>query len=359
MSTVKSIKGLYIDYGLSDKIKTEVKIGISFVEDKEYFIFFDPDNEIIHTISMGAGIALGDLIGGTEPVPGILSGDKIYDQITDVYETVIANIRSSKAKKIDTIVDNIASDFAPLITINLLNTQSFKNLLCLPLMAEVMSDVIRNGKNASFKKSEKVLRSLKKYRKPLQYFAEEVMLYSKNPDPRQAYINVDKDKIPSTVYSGTTKFVTLKSPSDERIYEAFIPDSFDDLISYMVSRYILNYHFYCCSNCKRYFAFVSDGVTKNCTRVLENPSYFKDIGKMCLDVGRLRSRNRELYSDKTQILFQRQYKATFARKKHGKISEDNFVKWSEQARTMRDKAISGDITYNDLEKWFKDNYLRE
>ncbi len=83
-----------------------------------------------------------------------------------------------------------------------------------------MSDVIRNGKNASFKKSEKVLRSLKKYRKPLQYFAEEVMLYSKNPDPRQAYMNVDKDTASFTldIYGHVSRKMQMKSAENMEKY---------------------------------------------------------------------------------------------------------------------------------------------
>ena len=93
--------------------------------------------------------------------------------------------------------------------------------------------------------------------------------------------------------------------------------------------------------------------------MIETARYTKDIGKTCFDVGRLRSHVRGLYSDETQVLYQRNYKATFARKKKGQVSEDHFAAWSEVARAMRDLCLAGEISYDELEKWFKDNYLRE
>ncbi|MBO4636760.1 MAG: hypothetical protein J5685_06400, partial [Clostridiales bacterium] len=151
----------------------------------------------------------------------------------------------------------------------------------------------------------------------------------------------------------------IRPDCDSGLFEAFIPDTYDDLISYLLNRYAISFHFYCCSNCRRYFAFKNETLTKNCHRIIETASYAKDIGKTCLAVGRLRSHSRGLYSDATQKLYQRNYKAAFSRKKNGSVAEESFTVWGEQARQMRDKCLAGDISYEELERWFRDNYLKE
>ena len=234
-----------------------------------------------------------------------------------------------------------------------------RNLLALPLIVEVISGIIKSGSKYNFKKSDKILASLKKYQKSLSYFAEEVMFYEKNSDPAIALSKIDWNKIPSFSYSGQTTLMLNSPYSEPKYVESFLPETFDDLISYLCSRYVQFSHFQCCSNCRRYFAFATDSKIKNCPRVIETARYTKDIGKTCFDVGRLRSHVRGLYSDETQVLYQRNYKATFARKKKGQVSEDHFAAWSEVARAMRDLCLAGEITYDELEKWFKDNYLRE
>ena len=222
-----------------------------------------------------------------------------------------------------------------------------------------MSGYIKDGKDYSFKKSDRILSALKKYQKSLAIFAEDVMLYEKNTDPAEALTRIDIGKIPSLSFSGYTTLINFNLGTEKRLTEAFIPDTFDDLISYLLNRYVLNYHFYCCANCRRYFAFSSNSMTKNCSRVIESAHYLKDIGRTCHEVGRLRAHTRGLYSDETQLLYQRNYKAAFARKKKGQISEENFTKWGEEARQMRDRCINGDISYDDLEQWFLNNYLKD
>ena len=185
------------------------------------------------------------------------------------------------------------------------------------------------------------------------------MFYDKNNEPAIALTKIDRNKLPSLSYSGLTSVMVNNPYSGPKYIETFVPDTFDDLISYLCNKYVQYYHFQCCSNCRRYFAFATDSKIKNCPRVIETARYEKDIGKTCFAVGHLRSHVRNLYSDETQILYQRNYKATFARKKKGQISEDHFAVWSEMARAMRDLCLSGEIAYEELEQWFKENYLRE
>ena len=348
-----------------EDIGTDLKVGVSFLNDREYFFVVGKDadgqyNNLSLCYSCNVGLSVGDLIGAVESVPGVMSSTEVMAAISEKYDE-IRNLVSGQKKHQNKVkmVNSIVLMSNDLFHNNVVDVPFNKNLLALPLFVEVMSGYIKDGKDYSFKKSDRILSALKKYQKSLAIFAEDVMLYEKNTDPAEALTQIDIGKIPSLSFSGYTTLINFNLGTEKRITEAFIPDTFDDLISYLLNRYVLNYHFYCCANCRRYFAFSSNSMTKNCTRVIESAHYLKDIGRTCHEVGRLRAHTRGLYSDETQLLYQRSYKAAFARKKKGQISEKNFTKWSEEARQMRDKCINGDISYDELEQWFMDNYLKE
>ena len=346
-----------------DQLGTDIRVGITMHDGQEIFFVTGkdengPDDLIPMSFTCGYGVAFGDLIGSVEPMDGIPDPEKTISSIEEIYEEIRSCVQSSRSKdKVDMINDIL------LISDRLFNSKvessDNRNLLVLPLVVEVISGIVKSGKKYNFKKSDKILASLKKYQKSLTLFAEDVMFYDKNNEPAIALTKIDRNKIPSLSYSGLTSVMVNNPYSGPKYIETFVPDTFDDLISYLCNRYVQYYHFQCCSNCRRYFAFATDSKIKNCPRVIETARYTKDIGKTCFDVGRLRSHVRGLYSDETQVLYQRNYKATFARKKKGQVSEDHFAAWSEVARAMRDLCLAGEISYDELEKWFKDNYLRE
>lgn len=349
-----------------DQIGTDLKVGASITEDKEYFFIIGKDgdgeyNVISYIYSCALGQSVGDLIGATEPIPGVPSSEDVlkeirgtYDQVASVFEEAGKN--GSKVQFINTI--ELMS--WELFEYKVVGMHAKKNLLALPLIVELINGALKDGANYSFKKSGKILASYPKYQKSIATFIEDVMLYPKNENPEVELTRKSLNRIPSLTYSGVTSLIRFPDSYPEtKFYEAFIPDTFDDLISFLLNRYIFNFHFYCCANCRRYFAFRTDTTTKNCSRVIESAHYLKDIGRTCKDVGRLRAHVRGLYSNETQVLYQRNYKATFARKTKGKISEEHFLKWGEKAREMRDKCLAGEISYDELEKWFYDNYLRE
>lgn len=348
-----------------DQIGADPKVGVSIEGDKEYYFITSKDSNgeyrrSLNIYSCEAGAAVGDLIGSTDPIPGIPTAEKVISSYEETYLGIKRWIQSLNEELDRTKLVNSVFLMSGKVLYGRVTDQPFeKNLLALPLFVEVISGCVKYGIEYNFKNSDKILSSLRKYQKLLSVFAKEVMLYDKNSDPAVTLTRIDHTRIPKVSYSGCTTLICNDLDSQSRLTEAFIPDTFDDLISYLVNRYSLNYHFYCCANCRRYFAFRTDTKNKSCTRVIESAHYFKDIGRTCRDVGRLRSHVRGLYSNETHALYQRNYKATFARKMKGKISEEHFAAWSRKARRMRDKCLNGIISYDELEQWFFDHYLRE
>lgn len=350
-----------------DQIGNDLKVGVSISEDKEFFFLIGKDSTGAYSIisqvyTCNLGESVGDLVGAVEHIPGVPEATEVFSEIKGKLiemQTLFRSLpqRVNRAKLMNTILF-FSRDLFEYRTDG---ATTKKNLLALPLIVEIMNGAQKDGSGYNFKKCDKLLASMKKYQKTIATFSEDILLYPDVKNPKKVVMKNGVDhRYPSIDYSGLTTVIQLPvEHSQHDVYEAFIPDSFDDLIAYLLNRYVLNFHFYCCANCRRYFAFRTDSKIKNCSRVIESANYLKDIGRTCRDVGRLRAHVRGLYSNETQILYQRNYKAAFARLKRGKISEDNFTAWSEKAREMRDKCLEGDISYDELETWFMDNYLRE
>lgn len=357
---IKSFDKYVTDYFIK-YTNTDVKVGVSFSDGKEcYFLAFkDKDGKYIplhNPYTCGVGIAMGDLIGPTENLEFIPNQSDIFDVINCEYNRLKDLVKTSSKSPIE-LVDTILKACDNFVCYKSGNDDRFTNILILPLYAEIINAVLKDGTHCDFKRCDKVLKSIKNSQKKLSVFAFDVMLYENNPYPLKALRSTDiLNEIPAFKYSGTTTLVVLDANT---ICETFIADNYDELISYLVCKYIQDYHFLCCSNCRRYFAYKTDNKSRNCSRYIESASYKSDIGKTCHEVGRLRAHSRNIYSDNTHKIYQRFYKTTFARKMKGKLSEERFNDWSQKARTQRDRCINGEITPDQLLEWFENNNLKE
>lgn len=53
--------------------------------------------------------------------------------------------------------------------------------------------------------------------------------------------------------------------------------------------------------------------------------------------------------------YRREYKRRFAWIKAGRISDDDFYAWSEQARAQKKRCDKGGITLEELQRWLKES----
>lgn len=350
-----------IDEYFLKSFANDVKVGVSISDNKEsYFFAFKDQNgrysALSKTYSCDIGIAMGNLIGPAEDIANVPTSKEIYSSIENEYFQLKDTIQSSTQSKFE-LITTVLSACDNFVSYKSGTNDRYTNLLILPLYAEILNGIIKDGVSYDFKKSDKVLKAIRLSQKKLSVFASEVMLYDNSPRPAETLISTDiLHRIPSFTYSGITTLVILENGT---LKETFISNSFDELISYLVCKYAQNYHFFCCANCRRYFAFSTDSKTKNCSRYIETSNYANDIGKTCHEVGRHRSLSRTLYSDNILKIYQRFYKTAFARKAAGKVSDKNFVDWSILAREQRDKCVKGDITSDQLLEWFEKNNLKE
>lgn len=349
-------------YGPLEYLGREVSVAVTFSEDNEIFMLVTKDSngkfgEVISTHTCSLGESFGDLVGSIEKVTGVPDSEAVIDLFSSTYADIKASVMNAEEDNVSQRINTVVLLGGQVLMPSTYSNTVRKNLLFLPLMAEMISGLIRDGKEYDFKSSDALLDLIKASQNKIATFIDRVMLYDKHPDPLSSLTTIGLPSIPHTTFSGTSGLFT--EDKGRTFFKAFIPNTYDDLIGYLAYTYLNEYHFYCCANCRRYFAFKTDSVTKNCSRIIEFANYANDIGKTCHDVGRMRSNSRKAYQDDTQILYQRNYKAAFGRKAYGKISEESFAKWGAEARLMRDKCLAGEISYDELKQWFIDNYLRE
>ena len=130
--------------------------------------------------------------------------------------------------------------------------------------------------------------------------------------------------------------------------EVLYAQSMNDVIEYEVRQCLARgIKMRRCKNCGKYFAVTGHASTEYCDRV------FDDKGRTCKDVGAFRQYSRTHKDDAVFCEYRREYKRRFAWIKSGRISDNQFYAWSEQAREQKKKCDNKVITIEAFSDWLK------
>ena len=97
-----------------------------------------------------------------------------------------------------------------------------------------------------------------------------------------------------------------------------------------------------CKNCGKYFLIQGGKYFSYCNRKLKD-----EPSKTCRDVGSRRRYDDKCKNDPIWQTYNRAYKAHYARYMKKKMTISEFEEWSRFASEIRDKAIAGEISYDD------------
>ena len=104
-----------------------------------------------------------------------------------------------------------------------------------------------------------------------------------------------------------------------------------------------------CKNCGRYFAQTGRVSAEYCERPVP------DSQQRCRDIGALKQWTlRQAGNDAFQAC-RREYKRRFAWIKAGRITDEAFYAWSEQARAQKKECDEGAIALEDFQRWLKES----
>ncbi len=81
---------------------------------------------------------------------------------------------------------------------------------------------------------------------------------------------------------------------------------------------------------------------------------FDSAGRTCKKIGALRLWEKKKKENPAFRAYSKAYKKRFAWIKYGKITQEAFYEWSEQARKMREQCASGKISLEDFNEWLEE-----
>jgi|GEM_PF-1461616 len=353
----------------------DIRLGVMFAPDKEYYILVHKGEngaytKIFEQYSCEFGCAVGDLIGTAKETPYVQSYDEALDTVKGCIEHLDYAKEPNSGYGEFEVINNICKSFHGVFTFafnDIFTPENApnRNLMFLPLYLEIFNGLKRDGLQYDTDNARNMLEEIKKYHKLFKTFAEKIMLFDKGDIPFNKYLSAKPSEVPPITYNGTSTILVFPLDNENKDtikdfkYNLFIPDSLDDLAGYLVNKYVCNgYHFQLCPNCKRYFAFTTNSKTKYCRRPIEDSDFESDISKVCQDIGKYRTKARQIKYNSAVKLYTKYYKSANYKKGVGKVNPDTFEEWSRQARTQRDLCVNGLISYEELEQWFATHKIK-
>lgn len=101
-----------------------------------------------------------------------------------------------------------------------------------------------------------------------------------------------------------------------------------------------------CANCGRFFIVDGRSDIKYCSRPLKD-----EPKKTCQDKGALKKYMHKVQSEPIRKEFHKAYKRNHSRVSLGKLSQQEFLNWSDEARAKRDQCIAGELSENAFFDW--------
>ena len=133
---------------------------------------------------------------------------------------------------------------------------------------------------------------------------------------------------------------------EETFTEVLYPKTIYDLADYALRECVRReVRMRVCKNCGRWFAILGRSSAEYCDRVIDNK------GRTCKDVGSIAQWTRKRSSDEIFKIYRREYKKRFAWIKAGRVTQEEFYTWSEQARREKQRCDDGEITLEEFSDW--------
>lgn len=130
--------------------------------------------------------------------------------------------------------------------------------------------------------------------------------------------------------------------------EVLYPKDIYEIIDYFIRECLMReLPFRVCKNCGKYFPLTGHINTEYCDRP------FDSAGRTCKEIGALRVWEKKKKENPAFKAYSKAYKKRFAWIKYGKITQEAFYEWSEQARKMREQCANGKISLEEFKEWLE------
>jgi hypothetical protein len=148
-----------------------------------------------------------------------------------------------------------------------------------------------------------------------------------------------------------TFYGVTKPPEVVELYEI---DSIVDLFRFefvkMIEREI---YIKKCKNCGRFFVPNRRQDAEYCDR------YIGDTGKKCSEIGAMLRYEQKVASDPVWEVYKRNYRRQNSRTRSKKMTQTEFLQWSEQAAQKRDECLAGRLPFDEYAAWLEQGRIRK
>ncbi|MDR1560007.1 MAG: DUF6076 domain-containing protein [Clostridiales bacterium] len=143
----------------------------------------------------------------------------------------------------------------------------------------------------------------------------------------------------------------IKPPEVVELYEI---DSIVDLFRFefvkMIEREI---YIKKCKNCGQFFVPNRRQDAEYCDR------FIGDTGKRCSEIGAMLRYERKVASDPVWEVYKRNYRRQNSRTRSKKMTQTEFLQWSEQAAQKRDECLVGTLPFDEYVAWLEQGRIRK
>mgnify|MGYP007063236106 CR=1 FL=1 len=154
------------------------------------------------------------------------------------------------------------------------------------------------------------------------------------------------EREPLMVFRFHPQLMDFARVKDHGFVEILYPGSIYDLIDFSVRECVKReVKMRVCKNCGHWFAITGRTNAEYCEVTRDSK------GRTCKEIGAIALWNKNKSEDEVFKIYRREYKKRFAWIKAGRITDEQFYAWSEQAREMKKKCDREVITLDEFQDW--------
>lgn len=154
------------------------------------------------------------------------------------------------------------------------------------------------------------------------------------------------EREPLKVFHFRPQLMDFERIEGRSFVEVLCPRSIYDLIDFSVRECVKReIKMRVCKNCGHWFALTGRTNAEYCEVTRDSK------GRTCKEIGAIALWNKNKSEDEIFKIYRREYKKRFAWIKAGRITDEQFYAWSEQAREMKKKCDREVITLDEFKDW--------
>ena len=141
--------------------------------------------------------------------------------------------------------------------------------------------------------------------------------------------------------------------ADKEVVQLYEIDSIEDLFRFEFIKMIEHDIFIKkCKNCERFFIPKRRSDVEYCDRL------FGDTGRKCSEIGATLRYEQKIAGNPVLEAHKRAYRRLHSRVRAKKLSQSEFLKWSEEASRLRDLCLSGELGFDEFREWLEIGRVR-